>query len=247
MAFERHDQLARPLLEVYLLGLLDYEDALRLQRRFVYEVSGAHGELGALILCEHPPTISVGRQGSRAHIECDDEELACRNIRVRWVNRGGGCNLHVPGQLVAYPILPFQPGKSAIRDYVGRLETSLLGVLDEFGVRASRRPGHSGLWTPAGQIAALGIAVSRWVTYHGMTLNVAGVRDPYRILHPTGNGPLRVTTIEAERQRPAPMSRVRESLIRHFTAVFELDRFHLYSHHPTLTRQEPAHAYARSV
>src|SRR5947209_15502199 len=105
MVFERFHNTAPPVLEVYLLGLVDYEDALRLQRRLVYEVGGANGDLAALVLCEHPPTISVGRRGSRAHIECDDEELASRNIRVRWVNRGGGCYLHVPGQLVVYPIL----------------------------------------------------------------------------------------------------------------------------------------------
>ena len=91
---------AVPPLETYLLGLVDFEDAQRLQRRLVYDLGERPG--GALILCEHPPTISVGRSGSRMHIVPDDEALRSLGIRVHWVNRGGGCLLHLPGQLVVY-------------------------------------------------------------------------------------------------------------------------------------------------
>lgn len=247
MVPERDDKPVRPLLEVYLLGVLDYEDALRLQRRLVYEVSGANGDLAALVLCEHQPVITIGRCGSRSHIECDDEELAARRLPVRWVNRGGGCSLHLPGQLAAYPIWPFQPDAAAVGDYVKRLERCLLGVLDEFSVRAKPRPDHSGIWTPTGQIAAIGISISRWVSYHGMTLNVGGPTDRFRILHPGRNGSLRASTIEAERQRPAPMAKVRESLVRKFMEAFELDRCNFYTGHPLLKQRRTPHVYAGSV
>ena len=92
-------------LQVYLLGSIDFESALALQRRLIYQVAGERSG-AALVLCEHPPLITVGRQGSRSHILCDSEELRARRWKVRWVNRGGGCLLHQPGQLAVYPILP---------------------------------------------------------------------------------------------------------------------------------------------
>src|SRR2546426_7889619 len=92
-------------LRVYLLGLVEFEAALRLQRRLHYEVSGDRTQAG-LILCEHPPLITVGRHGSHAHIGWQAEELRVRQWPIRWVNRGGGSWLHLPGQLAIYPIVP---------------------------------------------------------------------------------------------------------------------------------------------
>ena len=88
-----------PPLEIYMLGLVDFEDAQRLQRRLVYDLGERGGS--ALVLCEHPPTISVGRSGSRSHIAPDDVLLRSLGVRVHGVNRGGGCVLHRPGQLAA--------------------------------------------------------------------------------------------------------------------------------------------------
>ncbi len=98
---------ARPPLDVYMLGLVDFEEVQSLQRRLVYDLGERGG--GALILCEHPPTISVGRTGSRIHIVPDDEELQGLGIAVHWINRGGGCILHLPGQVSAYFALPLEP------------------------------------------------------------------------------------------------------------------------------------------
>jgi lipoyl(octanoyl) transferase len=247
MYWARTTRRKPPWLEVYLLGLLEFEEALRLQRRLVYEVSGASGKLAALVLCEHEPIITVGRRGSRSHIACDDDELDARGLALRWVNRGGGCCLHLPGQLAAYPILPFDPDSLSISAYMRRLERCVLRVLREFGVRATTRDDHSGLWTPSGQIASIGVAVSRWVSYYGLTLNVAGRREPFRILHPEGNGSLRATTLEAERQRPTPMSKVRECLVCKFVESFGLCRFNLFTSHPALHCTKRSTAYVHSV
>src|SRR5205809_360592 len=95
---------ADPALQVYLLGAVDFEAALAWQRRLAFNVAGDRAS-ACLVLCEHPPIITVGRQGSRGHLRFDQEELQLRGWRVRWVNRGGGCLLHVPGQLAVYPIL----------------------------------------------------------------------------------------------------------------------------------------------
>ena len=122
-----------PPLEVYLLGLVDFEDVLLLQRRIVYELGEGRG--ASLVLCEHPPTISVGRSGSRAHIAPDDDTLRALGIRVHWVSRGGGCVLHLPGQLAAYLAIPLQEHGLTLSRYLDGLHEAVLGVLEEFDLK----------------------------------------------------------------------------------------------------------------
>src|SRR3954454_6092890 len=125
-----------PPLEVYLLGLVDFEEVQQLQRRMVYDLGECGG--AALVLCEHPPTISVGRSGSRIHIAADDAELRALGIKVYWVNRGGGCILHLPGQLAAYFSLPLAPPVLNVQRYLDDLHTAIIRVLGEFDLPASR-------------------------------------------------------------------------------------------------------------
>src|SRR6478672_12593028 len=115
-------------LQVYLLGTVEYAAALALQRQLVYHVAGDRGR-AALVLCEHPPAITVGRQGSRAHILYEPEELRALRWRVRWVNRGGGCLLHLPGQMAIYPILPLDRLGLGLQGYLDRLRQVILDVL----------------------------------------------------------------------------------------------------------------------
>src|SRR5438105_2064981 len=95
---------ADPALQVYLLGLVEFEAALTLQHRLVYEVSGQRSS-AAIILCEHPPMVTVGRRGSGRHLDCGPIDMRNRGWPVRWVNRGNGCLVHQPGQLAIYPLL----------------------------------------------------------------------------------------------------------------------------------------------
>lgn len=235
-----------PPLEIYLLGLVEFEDVQQLQRRLVYE----HGERGgaSVILCEHPPTISVGRSGSRAHIALDDEELRALDIEVRWVNRGGGCVLHLPGQLSAYVILHLETLELDLKRYLEGLQNAVLGVLSEFELRGETRADLPGVFLGNSRIASMGIAISRWVAYHGFTLNVGAFLGPFDLIEEPGVGPypLRQTSMEARRQRPAPMAKVRESLIRHLESAFGLERHHIYSHHPLIRRKVRSHVYAQS-
>src|SRR5260221_213221 len=104
-------------LQVYLLGSVEFEDALALQRLLAFQTVGDAGS-SALILCEPPPLITVGRQGSREHILFDPEELQIRRWPIRWVNRGGGCLLHLPGQLAIYPILALDQMELGVEAYL---------------------------------------------------------------------------------------------------------------------------------
>jgi lipoyl(octanoyl) transferase len=236
-----------PPLEVYLLGLVDFEDAQRLQRRLVYDLGEGGG--ASLVLCEHPPTLSVGRAGSRVHIVPDDDELRAMDIRVHWVNRGGGCQLHLPGQLAAYLALPLDRLGLTVQGYVDGLHETILGVLDEFELKGTRQPGQAGVFLDRARVASVGVAVSRWVAYHGLTINVGSFLEPFEMIEEPGPGllPVRQTTMESRRQRPAPMAKVRESLIRRVEAVFGLEQHHLYTHHPLIRRKVRAHVFAQSA
>ncbi len=238
-------------LEVYLLGLVDFDDLQQLQRRLVYDLGELDRGGGALILCEHPPTISVGRSGSRAHILLDDEELRARGISVRWVNRGGGCVLHLPGQLVGYLAFPLDSSGLDLRGYLEGLHRVLIEVLGEFDLEGSTRPDRPGVFLGNSRVASVGVAVNRWIAYHGFSLNVSTFLEPFAAIveptHSTGSPALRQTSMESRRQRPAPMAKVREAVIRRVESVFGLERHHVYTHHPMIRRKVASHVYAPSL
>jgi len=235
---------AAPPLEIYLLGTVDFDEIQQLQRRLVYDLGEREGG-GALILCEHPRTISVGRSGSRAHLLADDEELRSRGLAVRWVNRGGGCILHLPGQLAGYLALPLAATGLDLRRYVDGLHRVLVEVLGEFDLPGSTRPDHPGVFLGNARVASVGVAVNRWIAYHGFTLNVSTFLEPFELIEEPGA--TRQTSMESRRQRPAPMAKVREAVIRRVEATFGLERHHLYTHHPLIRRKVGTHAYAPSL
>ncbi|APW64193.1 lipoyl(octanoyl) transferase LipB [Paludisphaera borealis] len=236
----------KPSLEVYLLGLVDFADVQKLQRRLVYEQGERDG--ATLIVCEHPPTLSVGRLGSRAHIARDDDALASMGIRMFWVNRGGGCVLHLPGQLACYLVLPLAVRDLSPMGYVAGLQDVLLQVLDEFELRGTVRHAPHGIFLGEARVASIGVAINRGIAYHGFTLNVGPYLDLFDVLSEPGSAGsfLRQTSMESRRQRPTLMSKVREALVRRTEAVFGLDRRHLYTHHPQLRRKVLSHVYAPS-
>lgn len=235
-----------PPLEVYLLGLVDFEEVQQLQRRMVYDLGERGG--ASLVLCEHPPTISVGRSGSRIHIAADDAEIRALGIKVHWVNRGGGCILHLPGQLAAYFALPLAPLALDVRSYLDGLHAAIIGVLDEFDLTGVRNPALPGVFLGGARVASVGVAINRWIAYHGLTLNVGPFLEPFDLIEEPGLGPIpiRQTSMEARRQRPAPMSQVREALIRQLESAFGLERHHVYTDHPLIRRKVRAHVYAQS-
>src|SRR5512143_3688319 len=112
-------------IQFHLLGSVDYVACQWLQRRLVYEVGGHDDGRIITLLCEHPPLISVGRRGSRGHIRGTNEQLRRLGLDVRWVNRGGGCVLHAPGQLAIYPIVPLALHHWTVGEYLGRLQQAV--------------------------------------------------------------------------------------------------------------------------
>lgn len=224
-------------LEVHLLGLVDFDSALLLQERLAYEVSGRCDTLGHLLICEHPPILTIGREGRQSHVLADEHELTARQIETRRLNRGGGCLLHAPGQLAVYPILPLDRLQMGLSEYRARLELSLLDICGELRLPAFRRADEPGGWCRCGQFAHLGIAVRSWVSMHGLFVNISPDMRLLRMVQPNQNGE-RVTSLAAERARTTSMHSVRESLIRNLAKRLGYEQFHLYTGHPLLTRKK---------
>jgi lipoyl(octanoyl) transferase len=230
-------------LQVYLLGSVPFEQALALQRRLVYQVSG-DPDSATLILCEHPPLITVGRQGSRMHIRYEPEELQARQWPVRWVNRGGGCWLHLPGQFAIYPVLALDRIGLGLQRYMDRLQEVIGAVLNDFTVMAKPRIGQVGLWVGPRPIATIGVAVRGWVTYYGAALNINPDLEPYRKMCCTPGCDTAMTSLERERRGPLRTSFVRERLIEYFAARFGFERTSLFFDHPSLPRKVTPDAVA---
>ncbi len=236
---------ADSVLQVYMLGLVEFEAALALQRRLVYQVSGDRTTSG-LILCEHPPLITVGREGSWSHLHCGPEELHARRWRVRWVNRGGGCQLHVPGQLACYPILPLDRFGLGMQSYVDRLGEVIQALLHDFDLQGETRRQSAGVWVGGRPIAGIGVAVHDWVSYYGFSFNVNPDLQLFRLVRWAGKEGEPMTSLERERRGRLRPALVRERLLEHFAAHFPFSRTSLFSEHPLLTRKAVSDALATS-
>ncbi len=231
-------------LQAYLLGTVEFEAALALQRRLAFAISGDR-DTAALLLCEHLPLVTVGRQGSRAHILCENEELTARRWRVRWVNRGGGCLLHVPGQLAAYAILPLDRLGLGLQAYLDGMHEVVRAVLDDFSVPAETRPGQPGVWVRGRPIAGFGIAVRDWVTYFGAYLNMAPDLEPFRRIRFDGSVTHgHMTSLARERRGLVRPAHVRQRFLEHFAARFRIENVSFFSDHPALGQRASSDAVA---
>ncbi|MGE5191142.1 MAG: lipoyl(octanoyl) transferase LipB [Deltaproteobacteria bacterium] len=228
-------------LEVFLLGVVDFDAALFLQERLMMDVAQRDDGHGVLLACEHPPLITIGREGSQAHVHGHAEELTARQMEIRWLNRGGGALVHVPGQLALYPILPLARRGLGLAAYRERLEQALLDSCRELRIRAWRKPAAAGLFSRGGKVAEIGVAVRQGVSSHGLFVNVNPRMDAIDLVR-SGEG--RASSLAAERGVPVPMPSVRESLIRRLAARLDYDRYHLYTGHPLLRRTRRVVAYA---
>src|SRR5262245_5936839 len=220
-------------LQAYLLGTVEFETALLLQRRLHFDVAGDRNQ-AALIVCEHAPLITVGRHGSRRHLLTDAEELHSRGWRVRWVNRAGGCWLHMPGQLSIYPILPLDVLGLSAAAYVSALGDVLRRVLADFSVTARIHSDDAGVWACNRLLAGIGVAIKDDVAYYGACFNLHPALDAFRLIRSHSRSAEPMTSLERERRGPVRPAMVRERLVEHFRDHFGFARLALFSDHPML-------------
>lgn len=232
--WQRHTQTSSTL-EVYLLGTVDFPSALGLQSKILNEIVGRTDTHGVVLVCQHPPTISIGREGSFADVLIEREELVSRQLEVRWVQRGGGAIVHGPGQVAVYPILPLDRLKLGLLDFRNRLEQTLLYAAEDLKVPATRSAAAPGAACRCGQFAFIGAGVRSWVSHGGMFVNVSTPQQELDLVR-WSDSPARVTTLAAQRVKPTAMSTVRESLIRRLAESFGYDDYQLHTGHPLLHR-----------
>jgi len=206
MPTSRQDGAARSaVIGATWLGRVAYREAWALQKQLA--VRRADGSIGdRLLLLEHPPVLTLGRNADERHVLAEAAELARRGIEVIRVERGGEVTYHGPGQLVAYPILGLADRGLLLRPLVRALEAAMAETCAALGVAAGRRDGHPGCWCDAEgavprKIGALGIRVERGVSYHGIALNVAPNLADFDLIDPCGMPGLASTSIAAELRR----------------------------------------------
>jgi lipoyl(octanoyl) transferase len=247
------------MIHVLHLGLVPYATALELQRTLM-QLRKADRIENTLLLLEHPPVITLGRNAKLDNVLASPEFLAQRGVELFEIDRGGDVTFHGPGQLVAYPIFDlrsFEPKVGAV-EFVRRLEEVLVRTCGDFGIGTQRIKGLTGVWTyalpgkPEAKIAAIGVHISRAVTTHGFALNVSTDLDYFTMIVPCGITGKPVTSIQRELQHlrvPHPsrvclggltIDEVATAASRNFGRVFQSQMLWLESLDDLLAQNAPA-------
>src|SRR5574337_1405692 len=201
------------------LGLTPYDESLILQRRLA--TLRTEDRLGdVLLLVEHPPVITLGRAGQKAHLCVPESSLAALGIGFFEVERGGDMTYHGPGQLVGYPILNLAEHGRDLHRYLRQLEEMLIMTLSDFGITAGRSIGRTGVWIGERKIASLGIHVSRWIARHGFALNVDMDLAPFELIVPCGIQGAKTTSMTRELSRPISVREATAVLTERFEVEF---------------------------
>jgi len=201
----------RPGLTVRDCGLAKYREVLALQQQLQEQRRvGAVGD--TVLVLEHPPVITLGARKSFNKLLVSGEELARRGIDLVEIRRGGGTTAHNPGQLVFYPILNLQELGLDINAYVRTLEQIGIELLADLGVRSDRRKGFPGLWVGERKIASIGVRVSRFVTCHGMAINIQNDLGIFGLMVPCGLDGVQMTSARKETGKTYDMKRVKAQL-----------------------------------
>jgi lipoate-protein ligase B len=210
---------------IYLdVGRCSYGRTLELQHALVGKVKAAADESAYLVLVEHdPPVITVGKSGKREHILASRRKLAAHGIEIADTGRGGDVTYHGPGQIVGYPILRVDRHGRDVHRYLRDIEEVLIRVLRRFGIEGQRSEGLTGVWVGPEKVAAIGIAIRRWVSYHGFALNVTTDLAHFEKIVPCGIVDKGVTSMARLLGGPIDVGQVKEPLVECMADVFGFD------------------------
>lgn len=208
-------------LSVLDLGILPYEEAFELQKKITRR--RIEGEIGDhLLLLEHPPVITVGRNAHLENILADSQFLEKEGISVLQTDRGGDVTYHGPGQLVGYPILNLKKVRPDVQWYVSKLENSIIETLRNFSIQATRLKGMRGVWIEGYKIASIGVRISKWVTHHGFALNVNTNLSHFELIRPCGLVGVKMTSMEKILEEKVQMDEVKKVYAEVFSSIFQV-------------------------
>ena len=215
------------VLQVADLGRRPYEPVLELQRALCRQRQTGARATDLLLLVEHEPVVTLGRGTRASSLPLTPADLADRGLPVVEVERGGDVTYHGPGQLVGYPVLHLAEHRPDLHWYLRQLEGVLIESLAEMGVRATREPGFTGVWTSGRKIASIGIHVKQWVTFHGFALNVSTDLAAFELMVPCGIPGVIMTSVAQELGRTDEAvlwAEARAATLAAFAATFGYDR-----------------------
>ncbi len=201
------------------LGRTKYRDAWDIQKKMV-DLRHQSRVPDSLLLTEHEPVITMGRATSRDNILCTPGELKARKIDLFEIERGGDVTYHGPGQLVAYPIIDLTARGRDLRQYLRDLESLVIATLGDLGISARVKQGLTGVWVDDHKVAAIGVAVSRWISYHGLALNVNTDLDYFKLINPCGITEYPVGSISQILGRNIDLAAVSDLLADNFARMF---------------------------
>lgn len=181
-----------------------------------------------LIFVEHPHVYTLGKSGKPEHLLLDEEGLKAKHATYYKINRGGDITYHGPGQIVGYPILDLDNFFTDIHRYLRTLEEAIILTLADYGLKADRYPGYTGVWLDADnekarKICAMGVRSSRWVTMHGFAFNVNSELDYFNNIVPCGIEDKAVTSLSRELGEEQDITEVKSRLKRHIGQVFQMN------------------------
>ena len=210
----------KTLCQIKDLGFIDYPLAYHIQEQTVREV--IEGGVSTLLICEHPPIFTLGRLATEDNILLPKSEIENKEIKILRINRGGEITFHGPGQLVIYPILQLKHLGKDLKFYMDQLEQVAIDLLERFDIVANRIPGERGVWVKTKKIASIGIGVRKWVSFHGMAINVNTELRYFSMIKPCGLD-VKMTSMAEIKGRTIDLNLVKEEVIKSFVKNFGLD------------------------
>lgn len=205
-------------LEILDIGRIEYGEALDFQkRRVAARVDDTVGD--TLLLLEHEPVITMGRGGLTEHLHVSEEQLQRQGVGLYWVERGGMATFHGPGQLVAYPVIRLR--RKDLHLYMERLLASIAAVVRGYGLEPQLGVHGPGVWINGGKVASVGVAVRKWVTFHGMALNVNTDLSGFNLITPCGNPTERITSLAHELGHPVDFKEASARFVEAFAREFD--------------------------
>jgi len=203
------------------LGLIGYDEAYDIQKTAVERViKGADPQI---FLCEHPNVLTKGRMTKESSFLLSEKSIQECGTLIRPIDRGGDVTLHAPGQVVLYPILDLSYYGKSLKSYLRRLEAVIIKALADFKIMGCTKDGQTGVWAGDRKIASIGIGVRKWVSYHGLSVNVSNDLSLYDVIKPCGLDVM-MSSIAQENKPEVSVKDFKNLLIEKFCEEFELER-----------------------
>jgi lipoate-protein ligase B len=214
--------MAKPCLCVHLPAMA-YREVWRLQSDLA---AARHKRTLAddiILLVEHPAVFTLGRRGGRENLTVSEAFLAKAGIEVIHIERGGNITFHGPGQLVCYPIMDIKASRLSVKGYVDALEEVMIRTASDFDVIARRRSLNRGVWVGDNKLGSIGIALRRWISFHGFAFNIDLSTEPFQWMHPCGLAGIGITTLAQESPHKIVAAQVYENVKQQLEAVLDIE------------------------